>query len=113
MLETSSSPDKSLGSSVSRNSVRRLFSRWLDLIIINNGIAICFSEEEDAVTTKKIVYGSRQNEATLAHSVFDALREADALGAETVYVHAPSKTGVGLAVYNRLIRAAAFRVIKL
>ena len=80
---------------------------------INNGIAICFSEEEDAVTTKKIVYGSRQNEATLAHSVFDALREADALGAETVYVHAPSKTGVGLAVYNRLIRAAAFRVIKL
>lgn len=88
--------------------------KYADFVNAKNGsVAICFSEESNAVTIKKIVYGSRKNEATLAHSVFDALREADKIGAETVYVHAPSKTGVGLAVYNRLIRAAAFKVIKL
>jgi L-threonylcarbamoyladenylate synthase len=48
-----------------------------------------------------------------AHNLFDALREADLRGAKTVYVRCPEFDGVGLAVYNRLIRAAAFQVIKL
>mgnify|MGYP002512679221 CR=1 FL=1 len=32
---------------------------------------------------------------------------------QKVYIHAPSKSGVGLAVYNRLIRAAGFKVMEL
>ena len=48
-----------------------------------------------------------------AHNLFDALRQADMLGAENVYARCPKFDGVGLAVYNRLIRAAAFKVIKL
>ena len=35
----------------------------------------------------------------------------DKIGVETVYIHAPSKQGVGLAVYNRLIRATGFKII--
>lgn len=78
-----------------------------------NAAAICFSEDSDKINILKLCYGTVADEATLAHEVFSALRRADNLGASTLYVHAPSKTGVGLAVYNRLIRAAAFRVIKL
>ena len=48
-----------------------------------------------------------------AHFIFQKLRELDRLGAEKVYVRAPSKEGVGLAVYNRLIRAAGFEVIRI
>lgn len=48
-----------------------------------------------------------------ANELFSSLRKADELGASTVYVEAPNKEGMGLAVYNRLIRAAAFKVIKL
>ena len=48
-----------------------------------------------------------------AHILFGALREADELGAELVFVRTPEKKGVGLAVYNRLLRAAAFREIYL
>lgn len=48
-----------------------------------------------------------------ARALFSALRKADELGAEKIYVRAPQKEGIGLAVYNRLIRAAAFKVIKL
>jgi len=36
----------------------------------------------------------------------------DEMGAEKVYARCPNKTGVGLAVYNRLLRAAAFQVVK-
>lgn len=48
-----------------------------------------------------------------AKELFSSLRRADELGASKVYVEAPKKEGMGLAVYNRLIRAAAFKVIKL
>ena len=47
-----------------------------------------------------------------AHRLFSLLRHADEIGAEKVYVEIPSKDGVGLAVYNRLLRAAAFRIIE-
>lgn len=75
--------------------------------------AICFAEESGLVTLPKLCYGTEENEETLARQVFSALREIDKFGAETVYIHAPHKSGIGLAVYNRLIRAAAFRVITL
>ncbi len=78
-----------------------------------NAVAICFDEDKDYITAPKLCYGSAKDEATLAHSIFEILREVDSLGVDAAYVHAPSKTGIGLAVYNRLIRAAAFRVIKL
>ena len=34
-------------------------------------------------------------------------------GAKKVFAHSPKVTGIGLAVYNRLIRAAGFDVIEL
>lgn len=46
-----------------------------------------------------------------AQRLFALLRRADELNAETVLVEMPDTSGVGLAVYNRLLRAAAFRVI--
>ena len=43
----------------------------------------------------------------------DALRRADDFGAAVMYTACPTPDGVGLAVYNRLLRAAAFEVITL
>lgn len=47
-----------------------------------------------------------------ARRLFSLLRKADEIGAKTVLVEIPEKSGVGLAVYNRLLRAAAFRIIE-
>ncbi len=58
-----------------------------------------------------LCYGNTSEEQ--AQRLFDILRELDNIGAEQVYARCPNKNGVGLAVYNRLLRAAAFRVIKL
>ena len=78
-----------------------------------NALAVCFAEEQNLIKIKNIVYGSSEDEFTLAKNVFSVLRKVDKFNADAVYIHAPSKEGVGLAVYNRLIRAAAFKVISL
>ena len=45
--------------------------------------------------------------------IFRSLRALDEQGDAVVYARCPQKDGLSMAVYNRLIRAAAFRVIKL
>lgn len=79
----------------------------------NDCAAVCFEEEYYSINVPKISYGSKRNESTLAKNVFAVLRDIDALGVKQVYIHAPSKDGVGLAVYNRLIRACGFKKISL
>ena len=56
-----------------------------------------------------MVYGNTPEEQ--ARTLFGCLREADDIGAKQVYVRCPEKSGVGLAVYNRLLRAAAFETV--
>ncbi|MBQ8214012.1 MAG: translation factor SUA5, partial [Clostridia bacterium] len=48
-----------------------------------------------------------------AKRLFSALREADHTDAEIIYAHLPPLDGLGLALYNRMIRAAAHTVKKI
>lgn len=75
--------------------------------------ALCFDEEAPVLKTKTVTYGSEFSDAEQAEHIFEALRELDSLGAKRVFAHSPKVTGVGLAVYNRLVRAAGFDVIEL
>jgi len=79
----------------------------------NDGLAVCFKEEADIIKVPKLIYGECADENTLAHEVFSILREIDDCTENKAYIHAPSKSGVGLAVYNRLIRACGFKEIEL
>lgn len=76
-----------------------------------DAFALCF--DEDRITIPKVTFGKEGDDLSQARALFDALRQLDALGAKTVYARMPRKDGVGMAVYNRLIRAAAFTVIDL
>ncbi|MBQ9517137.1 MAG: threonylcarbamoyl-AMP synthase [Eubacterium sp.] len=76
-----------------------------------NAFALCF--DDDNVTIPHITYGSESDDSEQARELFDALRKLDEIGARRVYARMPHKDGVAMAVYNRLIRAAAFRVIDL
>lgn len=73
--------------------------------------AMCFDGEEKGLTVSFVTYGRRDDSVAQAHQVFETLRELDDRGAHTVYCACPSADGVGLAVYNRLLRAAGFEVI--
>ena len=78
-----------------------------------DSVAVCFKEEAEQIKISKIIYGSAKEYESLAQNIFAVLREIDQMGIKTAYIHAPKKDGIGLAIYNRLIRATAFKVIKL
>ncbi len=62
---------------------------------------------------KHINVGSSANLAEQASKLFHSLRLADKQNATIIYAFMPQKTGLGLALYNRLMRAATHTVIKL
>ena len=75
--------------------------------------ALCFDEDIPNLSCPYICYGKINDGKSQAAELFEALRELDDKGYKKCYAHAPDLSGVGLAVYNRLIRAAAFKVIEL
>ena len=72
--------------------------------------ALCFDEDLAYLSVPAVTYGSRTDALTQAQQLFDALRRLDEMGIRKVYAACPEASGVGLAVYNRLLRAAAFRI---
>lgn len=74
-------------------------------------VAMVFDGETDGLLVPFVTYGARDDESSQAHRVFEALRTADDMGAVQIYVSCPRADGLGLAVFNRLLRAAAFQVV--
>ncbi len=72
---------------------------------------LCYNEECDALAGNTLFpIGNKDDLGAQARRLFAALREADATDAEIIYAHLPPQEGLGLALYNRLIRAAAHTV---
>ena len=72
---------------------------------------LCYQEEVPHLAEGGLFpVGARSDLAAQAHCLFSLLREADKAGAEIMYAHLPEKSGLGLALYNRMIRAAAHTV---
>ena len=69
-----------------------------------------FTKEVDADV---YVLGARENINQQAQHLFSVLRDADKQSYDQIYAPLPSKEGVGLALYNRMIRAAAHTIINL
>ena len=91
-----------------------------DYILKNNlsRIAIISYDEDVAFFREKVQhaaiysFGSRFDETEQAHLLFSLLRLADKENYEKIYAPLPGKSGVGLALFNRMIRAAAYTIVK-
>ena len=55
--------------------------------------------------------GNRADLQTQAKRLFSALRAANDMNLDKIYAHLPTQSGLGLALYNRMIRAAAHTVM--
>lgn len=75
--------------------------------------ALCFEGEPAMLPVPAITYGKQDDDPTQAAALFTALRRLDEQGAKKVFARMPRRQGVGLAVYNRLLRAAGFRIVEL
>ena len=89
----------------------RDFTEYAGRNMTSGTYCLIFDGDEEDFPYRYLTYG--RNSSEQAHWLFQRLRELDDIGAEKVYVRAPSPEGVGLAVYNRLIRAAGFEVIRI
>ncbi len=88
--------------------------QYLEYVSRHGGDGVCamiFGSEADKCMIPYIAYGDTSEEQ--AANLFAVLRKLDGIGAEQVYARMPSLQGVGLAVYNRLLRAAGFEVVRL
>ena len=59
-----------------------------------------------------LTIGSLAHPDTIAHELFAALRRMDDEGVESLFCEAIDADGIGLAIMNRLCRAAAFHVLE-
>lgn len=75
--------------------------------------ALVFEGDEVHINIPSISYGNERDSTIQAKLLFSALREVDELNADIVYARMPSQKGLGLGVYNRLLRACGFEVITL
>lgn len=75
--------------------------------------ALCYDGENRLLKVPAVCYGAECDAGAQARELFESLRRLDDIGAKTVYARCPAPDGVGLAVYNRLMRAAGFEVLSL
>ena len=74
---------------------------------------LCFTEHMDFLKEcDPHDIGSIKDESEVAHRLFDMLRQLDQEGMETIYSEIIPPEGMGLAVMNRLGRAAGFHTIR-
>ena len=89
------------------------FKAYVDAHKDENPSCLCFTGESAKLNVPCVEYGREGDGADQAKHIFRSLRALDEQGDGVVYARCPQKDGLSMAVYNRLIRAAAFRVIKL
>jgi L-threonylcarbamoyladenylate synthase len=56
-------------------------------------------------------FGSRRDRAAAARELFAALRDLDAAGVDVILASAPEARDIGVAIVDRLTRAAEGRVV--
>lgn len=82
----------------------------------NNGhqaCVMCFTEHVTSLANcHPHDIGSKDHPEEVAHRLFDTLRQLDAEGMDVIFSEVVPPEGVGLAVMNRLGRAAAFRSVQ-
>ena len=89
------------------------FKAYLEAHAAEHPACLCFTGEGEKLGVPYIEYGREGDGEDQAKHLFRCLRALDEQGDRVVYARCPQKDGLSMAVYNRLIRAAAFRVINL
>ena len=93
--------------------------RYIDFVAFTKekskteGCAImCYNEEIECYGDEILLpVGDKNDIKEQTKRLFNILRKADDIGVKTIYAHLPEKEGEALAIYNRMIRACAHRIL--
>ncbi len=76
---------------------------------------VCFDEDAEIKSTQNaFIIGSKNDPEGQAHRLFSLLRAFDdSSEIKQIYAPLPDKSGIGLAIFNRMLKASGYTVIKL
>lgn len=89
---------------------RRAYIDYCNAHADEKACALCFEGDGQELAVPYIEYGREDDLLSQAHGLFAALRQLDETDAQVAYARCCRPEGVGLAVYNRLLRSAGFDV---
>ena len=76
-----------------------------------DAVILCYDSEVRELDGHRLIpVGDIDDLTREAHDLFTALRKADRMNASVIYAHLPPSDGIGLALYNRMLRAAAHTI---
>ena len=96
-------------------------SEYVDFVASKSGDGVAVLAYSEQIAAMRVAapnaccydFGSIHNEADQAARLFSILRQTDKQSFKAIYAPLPKTEGMGLALYNRMIRAAAHRIIRL
>lgn len=81
--------------------------------ITNNTYVIGYNEHRKLINTDNFYsFGSIHNYEEISHNIFSLLREVDRKKPELIIIEGLKKEGIGIAIMNRLIKAASHNYIE-
>ena len=102
------------------DGTKEQIANYINEQIISDSKVALIAYEDDAEYISSVVkniyiykFGLRGDEVAQAHLLFKLLRDTDKGDYDVIYAPLPDKCGIGLALYNRMIRAAAHNIIRL
>ena len=86
--------------------------RYILEVMGDNELCIGYRDCQSEFADRNFVsFGNSFDKNELAREIFAALRKADTMSPEKIYVQCPDDKGVGLAVANRIKKAAGFNIV--
>ena len=76
---------------------------------------LSFDEHREKIIvsdSRFISLGSKNNLEEIARNIYSALRKADSINAEVILIEGVKREGIGIAIMNRLLRAAGYDILE-
>ena len=80
-----------------------------------NVVLLSFDEHREKIVisdSRFISLGSKDNLDEIAKNIYSALRKADSIKAEVILIEGVKREGIGIAIMNRLLRAAGYDILE-
>lgn len=80
-----------------------------------NTVVLCFEEDVSINEHERsIIIGSKEDKSMQAHKLFAVLRDLDEHPTiKRVFAELPPTDGIGLAIFNRLLKASGYNILKI
>jgi L-threonylcarbamoyladenylate synthase len=78
-------------------------------------VLLSFDEHREKIVisdSRFISLGSKDNLEEIAKNIYSALRKADSIKAEVILIEGVKREGIGIAIMNRLLRAAGYDILE-